>query len=244
MQDALQLVQSLRGEQIDLVFLDPPFNLRKAYDVDGRGSLEDLDESSYEEYLNALLIECIRVMREGASLFLFHLPKWATRFSGLLNRHLEFRHWIALSINNGFARGERLYPAHYALLYYSNGTPATFNRPRDEPQRCRHCGEYVRDYGGYKSIIDNQGVNLSDVWTDIVPIRHASKKHRPANQLPQLITDRVVSISGTKGGTLLDPFVGTGTSLISARANDMRFVAGDLSPEAIAVTTKRLRAGA
>ncbi len=48
----------------------------------------------------------------------------------LLEQHLDFRHWIAISMKNGFVRGDHLYPAHYALLYYTKGKPESFNRPK------------------------------------------------------------------------------------------------------------------
>ena len=144
-------------------------------------------------------------------------------------------------MKNGFARGERLYPAHYALLYYSKGSPAVCSRPRLDPLVCRHCGEFVRDYGGYRAIIEEQGVNLSDIWDDLSPVRHAARKHRVANELPREMTDRIVSIAGSTGGWFLDPFAGSGTAVLSAREAHMHFVAGDLSEEYARVVEDRLR---
>ena len=36
-------------------------------------------------------------------------------------------------MKNGFARGKKLYPAHYALLYFTKGMPASFQRPKILP---------------------------------------------------------------------------------------------------------------
>jgi site-specific DNA-methyltransferase (adenine-specific) len=173
---------------------------------------------------------------------LYHIPKWAIRFAGQLDSALSFRHWIAVSMKNGFVRGKGLYPAHYALLYFTKGTPTIANRPKISPATCPHCDEYIKDYGGYASHIE-KGVNLSDVWDDLSPVRHSKYKNRRANELPLQLTRRIVDISGQRGGVLLDPFAGTGTSAMAARLRKMKFIAIDREPsncELIAERVKRV----
>jgi site-specific DNA-methyltransferase (adenine-specific) len=98
----------------------------------------------------------------------------------------------------------------------------------------------IKDYGGYTNIIEQKGVNLSDVWDDVSPIRHAANKYRDANELPSAITDRVVRISGSPGGMFVDPFVGAGSALVSAVRRKMRFQACDLLPENCQVVVDRI----
>lgn len=236
--DALEFACSMRDSTADIVFLDPPFNLGKNYGL--RSLIEEADEIQYEWYMVRLLNELCRVLKPGGALFLYHLPIWAVKLSAALRERLEFRHWIAIAMKNGFVRGRRLYPAHYALLYYTKGNPRHFHRPRLAPQLCRHCGEFVKDYGGYTPIITRKGINLSDFWDDLSPVRHAATKRREANQLPLLLTNRVVQIAGVQGGLLVDPFAGTGTSLLSARQFGMSFVGNDLSRESIRICVDRL----
>jgi site-specific DNA-methyltransferase (adenine-specific) len=142
-------------------------------------------------------------------------------------------------MKNGFARGKRLYPAHYALLYFTKGNPNYFNRPKIPTPRCRHCGEFIKDYGGYKSFVQD-GINLSDVWDDISPVRHSKYKHRASNELPLEIPRRVIKISGYKDGILVDPFSGTGSSIIEALNESMFFLACDREKESIDVIRNRL----
>ena len=63
------------------------------------------------------------VLKDGGALYLYHIPKWAIRLAPFLEHALDFRHWIAISMKNGFVRGNHLYPAHYALLYYTGSSP-------------------------------------------------------------------------------------------------------------------------
>lgn len=222
-----------------MVFLDPPFNLGKTYSPE-QPKLDSRPPHEYSQWLSTITAAAVRVLAQGGALFLYHLPTWALRIGAELEADLVLRHWIAIAMKNGFARGQRLYPAHYALLYFTKGQPAHFDRPRLQPRRCRHCDELVKDYGGYTRIIEQKGVNLSDVWNDVSPIRHRSRKYRDANELPPAITDRVVQISGSPGGMFVDPFAGAGAAIVSAVSRDMRFRACDLLPKNCQVIVNRI----
>ena len=237
--DALEFLESLRPESADLIFLDPPFNLGKKYSPD-QPKLDARSPQEYSKWLSTIAEAAVRVMAPGGTLFLYHLPKWALRIGAELEVELVLRHWIAISMKNGFARGKRLYPAHYALLYFTKGHPAHFERPRLRPRRCRHCDKFVNDYGGYTKIIEQKGVNLSDVWDDLSPIRHPANKYRDANELPSAITDRVVRISGSPGGMFVDPFAGAGGAIVSAVRGEMQFRGCDLLPENCQVVVDRI----
>jgi site-specific DNA-methyltransferase (adenine-specific) len=239
--DALEFMRSLQPQSARIVFLDPPFNLGKAYG--GRGRASDLrPEAEYEQWLLQVLDESVRVLDQGGTLYLYHLPIWAMRLGAHLEKKLDFRHWIAISMKNGFVRGKRLYPAHYSLLMLTKGEPTVLNRPKTAPVECRHCGKYIKDYGGYKSIIEEKGINLSDFWEDVSPVRHAQRKNRVANELPQIIFDRVMQISSEAGALYLDPFAGSGGGVLSAAAAGMRFAACDIVPSNCQLIVKRLGA--
>jgi site-specific DNA-methyltransferase (adenine-specific) len=238
--DALDFLHALQNECADVVFLDPPFNLGKVYGLSGEKG-DRLADDVYMEYMCRVVTESSRILKPGGSLYLYHVPRWALRLAPALEITLQFRHWIAIAMKNGFARGRGLYPAHYALLHYSKGAPAVANRPKIPPPTCPHCSEYIRDYGGYKEHVIN-GINLSDVWDDLSPVRHRKYKVRAANELPLAIPRRALEISGRRGGVLVDPFAGSGTSVIAARLRSMKFVANDREPDNCQVMIARLSA--
>lgn len=237
--DALSLLHDLKDGCADIVFLDPPFNLGKSYARNGNHR-DRLPEHDYLRYMEQVLLRCCDVLRPGAALYLYHVPRLAMILGNVLANHLNFRHWIAIAMKNGFVRGENLYPAHYGLLYFTKGEPAVFHRPKLAVTRCRKCNEAIKDYGGYKKFMAD-GVNLSDHWDDVSPVRHKKYKNRCANELPMTIPERAVQISGERNGILVDPFVGTGTSVVAALAGGMRFVACDREREACRAMCKRLR---
>jgi site-specific DNA-methyltransferase (adenine-specific) len=236
--DAIEFLKSLRSDSARVLFLDPPFNLGKRYDA--KKNLDRMPGEQYRRWLENVANESIRVLEPGGSLFLYHVPLWAMRLGGYLDGRLSFHQWIAISMKNGFVRGTRLYPAHYALMMFTKGKPKKFIRPRISPQECRTCGELVKDYGGYKPIIRRKGINLSDFWDDLSPVRHANQKHRAANELPALLFHRILTMAGSRRSLYVDPFGGSGSGVVAAARRGMRFAACDIVRQNCLLMKRRL----
>ncbi|MDD2348012.1 MAG: site-specific DNA-methyltransferase [Kiritimatiellae bacterium] len=210
--DCLKILPGIEADSVDTVFADPPFNLDKKY---GAKVDDNLTEKAYLMWSKAWLKECIRVLKPGGSLFVYNLPKWNILLGAFLTEEgLLFRHWIAVNIKLGLPIQGRLYPSHYSLLYYSKGKPKTFRKIRTPIKVCRHCSKELKDYGGHRKAMNPNGVNLTDVWDDIPPVRHRKfkSKKRTANQLSTKLVNRVVQMSTREGDVVLDPFGGSGTT--------------------------------
>lgn len=236
--DALEFLRDQENGTADLLFLDPPFNLGKAYGKDS--TIDNKTPVEYEAWMVEILGESVRLLADGGALYLYHVPFWAMKLGAYLADSLDLRHWIAVAMKNNFVRGKRLYPAHYSLLYFTKGEPSSFRRPKLAPQKCRHCNEPVKDYGGYWPIVQAKGLNLSDFWDDISPVRHANRKYREQNELPLKLTERIVQISGVPGALFVDPFAGTGAGVIAAAKAGLRFKACDLLKANCEIIQKRL----
>jgi site-specific DNA-methyltransferase (adenine-specific) len=212
--DCVSLMESIPKESIDLIFADPPFNLNKSYE----SGINDLrDEKEYLAWTERWVLQCVDLLKEGGALFIWNLPKWNSYIASLLNQYLTFRHWIAVDIKFSLPIKGKLYPSHYSLLYYIKGEkPKTFNEQRIPLENCRHCGGDIRDYGGYKDKLNLNGINLTDVWYDIPPVRHSKYKNRDSNELSLKLLERVVSMASNEGDLIFDPFGGSGTTYIVA----------------------------
>ncbi len=210
--DVLNLLPYFQTEAIDTVFADPPFNLSKVY---GDRVNDNRSDSEYISWCKKWLDQCMRVIRPGGALFLYNLPKWNIILGNYLTESgMMFRHWVAVNIKISLPIPGRLYPSHYSLLYFTKGKPETFRKIRTPIEVCRHCGKEIKDYGGHRGAMNPNGVNLTDVWNDITPVRHwkFKSRKRAANQLSTKLLERVVQMSTKECDIVLDPFGGSGTT--------------------------------
>lgn len=226
--DCLNLFAALRNESVDCIFADPPFNLGKVY---GRAVNDDRKRHDYLDWCFAWLDQAVRVVAPGGAIFVYILPQWGFH----LAKHLEergmlFRHWIALSMKGTYPRGNKLYPAHYALLYFTKGEPKIFKRPRVPIPTCRHCGKDIKDYGGHHKYLNPLGLNLTDFWDDTAPARHRKFKARwHVNELKPMIPARCIDIATEKGDIVLDPFGGGGSTYEAAERGERYWLGTEIT---------------
>lgn len=224
--DCMLLFSGIKSESVDLVFADPPFNLGKDY---GTSRFQDVQsDDSYLQWSQAWLSECIRVLKPGGALFVYNIPKWLVPIGAYLNQQLDFRHWIAITMKNTYPRGNRLYPAHYGLLYYVKGKSFKFNRLRVPVPKCRHCGKDLRDYGGHRDKLNPAGLNLTDFWDDTSPVRHTKFKRRISNELKPIIPRRAILIASNEGDIVLDPFGGGGSTFEEAEKHGRLWIGSEI----------------
>ncbi len=228
-EDCLVLIPTLADDSVDLIFADPPFNLNKLYP----SKIDDnLKEEQYLRWCERWAEECIRILKPGGSMFVWNLPKWNTPMAAFLNSRLTFRHWIAVDIKYSLPIPGRLYPSHYSLIFYCKGEkPKTFHPDRLPMEICPHCMGDLRDYGGYKHKMNPSGVNMTDVWYDIPPVRHAKyKKRQNANELSIRLLDRVVEMASEEGDLVFDPFGGSGTTYVVSEMKNRRWIGTEIGP--------------
>lgn len=224
--DCVAYMRSIPDDTFDCIFADPPFNLRKTYE--GSKS-DDVPDDYYIEWTRQWLDLCIRKLKPGGSIFVYNIPKWSIHIADYLNSQLTFKNWIAVDITASMPIPNKLYPSHYSLLYFIKGDrPNHFAPPRTPIKTCVRCGQEQNDYGGYKSKMNPEGLNLRDVWTDIPPVRHSKYKNRDANELSIRLLDRVLDIATKEGDLVFDPFGGSGTTYIVAEMKGRRWVGTEL----------------
>jgi site-specific DNA-methyltransferase (adenine-specific) len=238
--DCLEFLSSIEAGSIATFFADPPFNLRKQY---GRNGSDNIPDQQYLQWSYAWLREAARILAPGGALFVYNLPKWLISYGSFLNSlpDLTFKHWIAIDKAHSLPIPNRLSPSHYGMLYYIKGKkPRVFDRDavRIPIAVCRHCGKDVKDYGGHKKYLNPKGLNLSDVWDDIPPVRHRKYKYRTPNELAPQVIERVILLTTKEDDTVCDPFVGGGTTALVAERLNRHWICADLNTVSAAI--KRL----
>lgn len=239
--DCLQVLPAIKDECVDTIFADPPFNIGKEY---GRAVNDNREQQEYIDWCNEWIHECARVLKKGGAFFLYNIPMWNVILANsLTDAGLHFRHWIAVDIKLGLPIAGRLYPSHYSLLYFTKGDHKTFRNIRTPIQTCRHCDGDIKDYGGHRSSMNPNGVNLTDVWSDISPVRHRKFKSskRKANALSTKLLDRVVELTTEPGEMVLDPFGGSGTTYAVCERKDRCWLGVEIEKKAVKAIIDRIQ---
>ncbi len=87
---------------------------------------------------------------------------------------------------------------------------------------------------------EKKGVPLSDVWE--IPYLNPKAKERVGypTQKPILLLERIIELVTNEGDTVLDPFCGSGTTLVASQILKRKFIGLDQSEEAIELSKQRL----
>ncbi len=224
---------------------------------------------SIEAYL-AWLQERLAVVREAlraSGAMWLHLDHRAVHEAKLACDRVfgrsAFRGEVVWAPGNG-ARGARRGPAttHQTLLIYAagralvwNGQDPALREPFAKTSLSMHFkktdarGRRFRDRtiaGKTYRYYADEGRALGSVWTDCPAMVANTPLRREATgyptQKPLKLLDRIVRASTRPGGLVLDPFCGSGTTLVAAARLGRPFVGCDRGRLAIETTVERLRA--
>jgi len=263
--DCLTVMQQLDAEKIDLIYLDPPFFTQKVHKLRTKDRqkvflFNDLwsSHAEYADFLSLRLNEMKRILSPSGSIF-FHCDRNASHIVRLLLDNVfganMFRSEIIWYYKRWSNSKKALLPAHQTIYYYTKSKQYTFNplyqdysastnidqilqrRKRDQYGK----STYDRDENG--RVISNggkKGVPLSDVWD--IPYLNPKAKERVGypTQKPILLLERIIKMVTNERDIVLDPFCGSGTTLVAANLLNRRAIGVDVSQDAIEITNKRL----
>jgi site-specific DNA-methyltransferase (adenine-specific) len=234
--NCLDLLKRIPDNSVDVVFADPPFNLKKKYN----SHKDSLVIQDYLDWCEQWIAEAVRVVKPTGSIFLHNIPKWLTYYAATLNKLADFRHWIAWDAPTA-PMGKSLQPSHYGILFYVKDIKQNkFHEIRHPHKRCRKCGYLHKDYGGKKAGLHPFGPLVSDVWTDIHRVKHNKYRDEHPCQLPIHLLERIILMSTDEGDIVLDPFSGTGTTAISAKRLGRNYIGFELDKQYVEIAKSKL----
>ncbi|GAA5504238.1 hypothetical protein Dxin01_04007 [Deinococcus xinjiangensis] len=257
-------MQDLRDESVNTIYLDPPFMTNKKQSLSSRDGEHFYYEDSWEtkedyiRFIEERLIEMHRVLRHDGSLF-FHCDRNAThliRFAlDKIFGEENFISEIIWTYRRWSNSKKGLMNSHQTIYMYSKSDEFKFNqmyqsysettnidqilqlRSRDANNKA----SYAIDKDG-KTIVKNNkaGVPLSDVWD--IPFLNPKAKERCGypTQKPLLLLERIIEISTDVGDSILDPFCGSGTTLVAASQMGRFSIGIDIAQEAVDISRSRL----
>jgi len=225
--------------KIDLTFLDPPFNQNKDY------SFHD-DNLSMEEYWGMMSEVCQRIIditSDGGAIYFMQREKNA---EGVL-QCLRETGWVLQNLivwkkkTSAVPVPSKFGKQYQILAYATKGAKArVFNRLRISPPLPSN----------YKIKREN-GIYVTDVWDDVreltsgyfagdEAIRNKIGERFHKQQSPIALLIRIILSSSRVGDIVLDPFSGTGTTLVTAYQLQRNSIGIEIDPRNSKMIRERL----
>ena len=264
----LPILRDMNSATVDLIYLDPPFNSNRTYSApigsQAAGAafkdawtfddadrvylalLQERDPTTFAiieaarlahgkgmaAYLGMMaqrLTEMRRVLRETGSLYLHCDPTASHYLKMLLDSlfgHGQFVNEIVWTYGLGGSSKRAFSKKHDCILFYSKTKEYTFDKPLVRATSQRMKGEMK---------------GMLDTWSDIPSLNNQSKERtKYPTQKPLALLDRIIRASSNEGDMVLDPFCGSGTTLVAAARLGRQWAGIDLSPQAVKLAYERI----
>lgn len=249
--NAISLLESLDDSSIDMIYTDPPFGTGDMQTLSRKKSgkivskLEYSDKfSNYMEFLEPHLKQMHRVLKDSGTLYLHLDWRWVHYAKVKCDEifgYDNFLNEIVWSYNFG-GRGKDRWPQKHdtILVYTKEQGKHTFNW--NGIDRIPYSAPELQYMGRTKEEAEKriaEGQVPTDVWSMSILGTASKERIGYPNQKPIKLIKRMILASSNVGDTILDPFVGSGSTADAALETGRNFVASDANQEAIDVMRSR-----
>lgn len=255
--DNLEFLRALPDACIDLMYADPPFGTGRTHRAptanrDG-ATFDDTwagDVQAYLAWLRPRFSEMWRALSPHGVLWL-HCDWHAGHYIKVLLDEIcgreRFQNEVIWHYGLGASAARRhLLRKHDTLFVYTRSAAFTFNVQRGDvtpAMQSKYChederGRYMMSRG--RRYYLRGGKPLDSVWA--IPAIAATSRERLGypTQKPEALLERIILLSSDPADVVADPFCGSGTTAAVAARLGRRWTACDDSPEAVAITSRRL----
>jgi len=230
--DCIELLSKVKPFA-DLIFADPPFNIGYQYDK----HKDKLKKDKYIAWTKEWMTACYNVLKLDGSFYIAIGDEYAANIKLIADElGLHLRNWIIWHYTFGQQTQRKFSRAHTHILYFTKDKKHfTFNN-------------YAIRVPSDRQLIYNdkranpKGKMPDDVWNEYSRVCGTFKERvgwHPC-QMPESLLSRIVAVSSNPGDLILDPFVGSGTTVVVAFKMGRKYTGIEISPGYVKNTQKRL----
>ncbi|GAB4579399.1 MAG: site-specific DNA-methyltransferase [Anaerolineales bacterium] len=233
--DSLIWLKSIESESVDLVFADPPYNIKKA-EWDTFESQE-----AYVAWSLQWIEQVARILKPTGSLYVCGFSEILADIKLPTQRYFEGCRWIVWHYKNKANMGADWGRSHESILHFRKSREFTFNLDDVRIPYGDHTTKYpehpqaeTSQYGNGKPQIwqpNPKGAKPRDVIE--VPVTNNGMKEKTPHptQKPEELLRKIVLASSNPGELVLDPFLGSGTTTVVAEQLKRKWLGCETSLE-------------
>lgn len=236
--DSIKWLQSLESQSVDLVFADPPYNIKKA-EWDTFES-----QQQYVDWSIGWIEQAARVLKSSGTLYICGFSEILADLRLPAFRFFRGCRWLVWHYKNKANLGTDWGRSHESILHFRKSRDFTFNVDDVRIPYGSHTLRYPEHPQAKTSQYGNGGKQESHLWhphprgakaKDVLEIpttcngMHEKTPH-PTQKPEELI--RVIVLASSKPGDLvIDPFLGSGTTAVVAEQLKRKWKGCDTSVE-------------
>ncbi len=244
-EDSLQWLKSLKDSSVDLIFADPPYNIKKA-DWDKFDSQEQ-----YIQWSMTWIAEASRLLKPSGSLYICGFSENLADLKHPAMRYFTRCRWLIWHYRNKANLGNDWGRSHESILHLRKTRAFTMNI---DNIRIPY-GEHTLKYPTHPQAASSQYANgeKSSLWVpnpigakprDVIEIpttcNGMGEKTKHPTQKPEELLRRLILAATNEGDVVLDPFSGSGTTLVASEQLQRKWIGCDINPEYNAWAIKRI----
>jgi site-specific DNA-methyltransferase (adenine-specific) len=241
-QDILEVADLLPSQFVDLLFVDPPYNLTKTFH--GR-AFRQVTTEQYMEWMESWLKRLVRLLKPTASVYICGDWRSSAAIHRLGEKYFIVRNRITFEREKGRGTVKDWKNNSEDIWFFTVSNNYTFHADAVKLQR-RVIAPY-KENGRPKDWTENEDGKYrltypSNIWTDITIPFWSMRENTPhPTQKPEKLLARIILASSSEGDIIFDPFAGAGTAGVVARKLKRNFVMVEIDEEYCLYAEKRLR---
>lgn len=239
--DVYKALEKIDDNSIDLLIVDPPYNLDKNFHGN---SFKKTADNAYAEYTEEWLKAVVKKLKKTASVYVCCDWKSALVIGAILDKHLILRNRITWQREKGRGAKANWKNSMEDIFFATVSNDYVFNLDAVK-QRKKVLAPY-RENGKPKDWEQTEQGNFrytcpSNFWDDIaVPYWSMAENTAHPTQKPEKLIAKLVLASSNAGDVVLDPFAGSGTTGVVAKKLGRKFICLEQNPLYCAWAQKRL----
>jgi len=241
-QDIFEVLGFLPDRFVDLLILDPPYNLTKTFNSN---TFRKKSISKYAEWLENLLVKLLPTLTNSASVYVCSEWYSSTAAHLVLDKFLKVRNRITWEREKGRGAKRNWKNASEDIWFATVSDDYVFNVENVKLKR-KVMAPYT-DVNGEPKDWHNTSegqfrlTHPSNLWNDItVPFWSMPENTDHPTQKPEKLLAKLILASTNEGDFVFDPFMGVGSSLVAAKKLNRKFLGIEIEKEYCLLAAKRL----
>jgi site-specific DNA-methyltransferase (adenine-specific) len=241
-QDVFEALAFLPDSFVDLLILDPPYNLTKTF---ASTTFKKKSIAKYAEWFEKLLVKLLPTLKNTASVYVCSEWYSSTAVHLVLDKLLRVRNRITWERDKGRGAKTNYKNASEDIWFATVSDDYVFN-VGDVKLKRRVLAPYTDAEGRPKDWEDTAAgqfrlTHPSNLWNDItVPFWSMPENTDHPTQKPEKLLAKLILAGTNEGDFVFDPFAGVGSSLVAAKKLKRRFLGVEIEKEHCLLAAKRL----